>query len=123
MTQKEKRKKRKIRYFNKPVKIGAAFMGVGASVEFGGASLYEYIQDERMIFVLETLRILSYIIGVIFASGGVIKQANEDYKSIKIGEKVKKEAEDFESNEDTKEDFSDKIIDFTKTIFKNRFKK
>lgn len=91
---KTKSTKRKSRFFNRPIKIGVGVAGFGASVEFGSIQVYELIQDyPKLIFWLEVLKYASYIIGVLFASGGVIRQAKEDMESIKLGEQVKEVVE------------------------------
>ena len=97
--------KKKRRFLNRPVKIGLGIAGIGASLEFGQANVYDLIQDPKLIFWLEVLKYSSYILGILFASGGVVRQAKEDLESIKLGEKVKDvvktDIELKESKEDT----------------------
>ena len=88
MAKEKTKKKRKFRFFNRGIKLGASFMGVGASIEFGGASLYETLSPNQ-IFWIEIVKYASLAIGAIFASGGVLAQAKDDLKSIKVGEKIR----------------------------------
>ena len=85
---KKKNKKKRFRFFNRGIKLGATYMGVGASIEFGGPNLYEQLSANQ-IFWLEIVKYASLAIGAIFASGGVIAQAKDDLKSIQIGEKIR----------------------------------
>lgn len=128
------KKKRKIRFFNRPVKIGIGAAGIGASLEFGSPAIYEVIQDPKLIFWLEVLKYLSYIVGVIFASGGVVKQAKEDLDSIKLGEKVKdivkvdeelkaKPVETFEEEEENKRTGLNEVFDFARDLLNRRKQK
>ena len=110
MKAEKKKNRRKFRFFNRPIKIGAGFAGVGVSLELGSTSIYDLIQDPKLIFWLEVLKYASYIIGVLFASGGVYKQAKEDLESIKIGEKAKEVAKkDLDLKDEPRETFEDEV--------------
>ena len=130
---KNKKNKKKIRFFNRPVKIGLGFAGFGGSLEFGSQSIYELIQDQKLIFYLEIAKYLCFALSFIFGAKGVAKQASEDFKSIKIGEEVKKivkkvsDLEDkpidtFEKEEEVKKDGFKKVFNIAMDILKNRNK-
>jgi len=109
MSNKGKKKNRKFRFFNRPVKIGATVAGVGLGIEFGQADIYNILAEHpKYIFWLMVIKYASYIIGVLFAGGGVVKQAKEDLESIKIGETFKEGVNTIETLKemprDTKED-------------------
>lgn len=93
MKSQKRSKKRSLRFFNRPIKLGVGIAGLGASIELGKSDIYTLIDDPKLIFWLEVLKYTSYIIGFLFASGGVFTQAKEDLSSIKLGEKAKDIAE------------------------------
>lgn len=127
------KRKKKIRFFNRPVKIGVGIAGIGASIEFGKTDIYTLIQDPNLIFWLEVIKYATIILGTIFASGGVIKQAREDLKSIKVGEKVKEivtkdedlkesSADTFEAEHENKSSGLEEVFKLGKDLFKSRRK-
>ena len=125
-----KKERKKIRFFNRPVKIGLGFAGFGGSLEFGSQSIYELIQDPKLIFWLEIAKYACYSLSIIFSGVGVAKQAKEDYKAIKVGEKVKEIVKDvvnlesvnedtFEKEQEVKQDGLKNVFDFARGLFKN----
>ena len=75
--------------FNKPLKIGLAFAGIGATLDIGTQNIYDYIQNENLIFWLEIVKNISYIIGVLFGVGGVFNSAIEINENATIGKEIK----------------------------------
>lgn len=101
----KRKKKRKLRFFNRPMKIGLGIGAVGASLELGSTDLYTLLADyPNYIFWLEIAKYSTMIIGAIFAGGGIVKQANQDLKSIKVGERVKEGIEKIEELENQDRD-------------------
>lgn len=122
-------KKKKIRFFNKPVKIGLGLAGFGATLEIGSADIYTLIEDPKLIFWLEVCKYICYGLSFIFSASGVAKQAKEDLKSIKVGEKVKevvKQVEKLESvprdtfseEHEAKQEGFKKVFELAKDVFK-----
>lgn len=131
----DKKKKKKIRFFNRPVKIGLSLASVGLGLEFGSPEIASLLADyPTYIFWLEMAKIASYIVGVIFTGGGVFKQAKKDLESIKLGEIVKegvKEIEELKAKpENTKKEESsvtsvtmDKVFNLAEKILNRKNKK
>lgn len=71
---------------NKKFKIGLSFAGVGLALEFGSDNIYQYIQNEKLIFALEMVKYLCYIIAIYNGSYNIVDNA-------KIGNEFKKTAE------------------------------
>jgi hypothetical protein len=130
---KQEKKKRKIRFFNRPVKIGIGFAGLSGSLELGSQSVYELIQEPNLVFWLEIAKYVCMALSIIFGVFGVGKQSVEDSKTRKVGEKVKeivKEVAELEEKpEDTflkeetlKQEGLKKAFDIARDFFKNRIK-
>ncbi len=97
MSQKKKKRK-KIRFFNRPVKVGLSFAGVGVGLELGAVDIAKILSDyPTYIFWLEMARIFSFCVAAVFGSAGIFKQVKTDLESIKIGETIKEGVEDIET--------------------------
>ncbi len=127
----KEKKRKKIRFFNRPIKLGIGVAGVGASLELGTADISQLIGEPKLIFALEMAKYLCYALSIIFAGSGVVKQGKEDLESIKIGEELKKGAKDVieleESEGDTfakevekKAEVTHDLFERVKKIIKNR---